>query len=45
MVIIGKYMYYGSKYAFWSAVEVILNDLFLTFMYIIVGTIIAMKIV
>lgn len=35
-----KMMYYGTKFAFWSAVANILDDLFLTSMIIIVGSIV-----
>lgn len=39
-----KMMYYGTKFAFWSAVANILDDLFLTSMIIIIGTIIWFKV-
>ena len=35
-----KLMYYTGKYAFWSVVANVLDDLFLTSMIIIVGTIV-----
>jgi len=35
-----KIMYYSTKYAFWSVVANMLDDLFLTSMIIIVGSIV-----
>lgn len=43
-MMIAKLAYYETKYAFWSVVANMLDDLFLTSMIAIVGTIIYLKI-
>ena len=38
-----KYIYYETKYAFWSTVAKLLDDMFLTSMTLIVGAIVIFK--